>query len=128
MYDGGKVTTGLIIFFILLLFPVWYQFGKAAKAPEPELTAVAKEAGECIESKSYMTTQHMKLLDSWRNEVVREGERYYTASNGKTHYMSLQVTCLKCHSNKDTFCDRCHNYMGADPFCWDCHIEPKETK
>ena len=112
---------------MLLLFPVWYQLGKAAKAPEPELTELAKQAEQCVEGTQFMRTQHMKMLDRWRNEVVRDAERYYTSENGKMYYKSLQLTCMECHSNKKNFCDRCHNYMGVDPFCWDCHIEPKEN-
>ena len=127
MYDGGKIITGLVIFFILLLFPVWYQVGRAEKVPEPQLTEVAKEAGKCIEPTPYMTTQHMKVLDNWRNEVVRDADRYYVSSEGKTYYKSLQVTCLECHSNKTEFCDQCHNYMGVSPNCWDCHIAPEEN-
>jgi hypothetical protein len=34
---------------------------------------------------------------------------------------------MDCHSNKSKFCDQCHNYVDVDPFCWDCHIEPKEN-
>jgi len=128
MYDGGKIITGLVIFLILLLFPVWYQVGKAAKAPDPQLTEIAKKAGKCIEQKTFMTTQHMKVLDRWRNEVVRDAERYYVSSDGKMYYKSLQVTCLECHSNKTKFCDQCHNYIGVDPFCWDCHIAPEENE
>ena len=75
-----------------------------------------------------MTTQHMKMLDQWRNEVVRDSERFYTSSTGKMYEKSLQNTCMECHSNKSKFCDQCHNYIGVDPFCWDCHIEPKENK
>jgi len=127
MYDGGKIIAGLIIGLILLLFPFFYNAGKASKAPEPELTHKAKEAGECIEPKSFMTTQHMKLLDKWRNEAVRDADRYYTSSNGKIYNKSLQLTCMECHSNKTKFCDQCHNYMGVAPFCWDCHVEPKEN-
>ncbi|MBW1805606.1 MAG: sulfate reduction electron transfer complex DsrMKJOP subunit DsrJ [Deltaproteobacteria bacterium] len=126
MYDGGKIVTGLIIFLILLLFPIWYQFGKAEKAPEPELTETAKKAEQCVEPKPFMKTQHMKMLDQWRDETVRGGERYYKSSSGKVYYKSLQVTCLECHNNKSKFCDQCHNYIGVDPFCWDCHVEPKE--
>jgi hypothetical protein len=40
--------------------------------------------------------------------------------------MSLTNTCLDCHPNKDTFCDRCHNYMAVSPYCWDCHIVPEQ--
>jgi hypothetical protein len=127
MYDSGKIIAGLIIFFILLLFPIWYQFGKAAKPPDPQLTDQAKQVGQCVEPKDYMKTQHMKLLDRWRNEVVRDGERFYISSDGKEYYKSLQVTCMECHSNKSKFCDQCHNYMAVTPFCWDCHLEPKEN-
>ena len=127
MYDGGKIITGLIIFFVLLLFPVWYQVGKAAKVPEPEMTEMAKQAEQCVEATPFMRTQHMKMLDSWRNEVVRDAERYYTSGSGKIYYKSLQLTCMECHSNKSKFCDQCHNYMGVNPVCWDCHIVPKEN-
>jgi hypothetical protein len=68
------------------------------------------------------------LLDEWRHTVVRDGERYYKAKNGKVYYKSLQTTCLDCHSNKSKFCDQCHNYVGMVPYCWTCHIEPKENK
>jgi len=158
MYDGGKIIVGLVIGIGLLLSPFIYNAGKAAKAPDPKLTEKAKEAGECVESKAYMTAWHMQLLDEWRNSVVRDGERYYrpkkkmrdmrldqklldqwrhlvsdgtrrfAPSDDKVYYMSLQVTCLDCHSNKKEFCDQCHNYMGVTPFCWDCHFEPKEEK
>ena len=51
------------------------------------------------------------------------------AADGKNYNMSLQNECMKCHSNKTQFCDQCHNYTGqVEPFCWNCHIAPKETK
>ena len=128
MYDGGKIIIGLIIGVGLLLSPFIYDAGKAAKAPDPELTAKAKEAKECVEETAYMKSSHMHLLDEWRQTVVRDGERYYKAKNGKVYYKSLQTTCLDCHSNKSKFCDQCHDYIGMDPYCWTCHIEPKENK
>ena len=128
MYDGGKIIVGLIIGIGLLLFPVFYNAGKAAKIPEPELTPRAKEAKACVEPKLFMKTSHMKLVEAWRNEVVREANRVYKSSSGKIYDKSLQNTCMDCHSNKSKFCDQCHDYMGVDPFCWDCHIEPKENK
>jgi hypothetical protein len=128
MYDGGKIITGLVIGLGLLLFPFFYDAGKASKAPVPELTPKAKEAKACVAAKDYMTTQHMKLLDVWRNEAVRDADRYYKAAGGKVYYKSLQLTCMDCHSNKAKFCDECHNYMAVAPYCWECHIEPKESK
>lgn len=128
MYNGGKIITGLIIGLLILLFPFLYDAGKAAKVPEPELTAVAKEAKECVLPKSEIRAQHMKLLDEWRQEVVRDAERVYTSADGRTFDKSLQNTCMNCHSNKTKFCDQCHTYMGVTPFCWDCHLEPKENE
>ena len=127
LYDGWKIIIGLVIGVLVLSYPFWPTAGKlGAKIPEPELTAVAKEAKECVEPKSYIKAEHMKLLDEWRNEAVREGDRVYRSSTGKIYDKSLQNTCMECHSNKSKFCDQCHNYTGVDPFCWDCHIEPKE--
>ncbi len=128
MYDGGKIIIGLIIGIGLFLSPFFYNAGKAAKAPDPELTAKAKEAKVCVAQKSYMRESHFTLLDEWRNTSVRDGERYYTAWDGKKYYKSLQVTCMDCHSNKTKFCDQCHNYLDVDPYCWDCHIVPEEKK
>jgi hypothetical protein len=128
MYDGGKIITGLVIGVGLLLFPIFYDGGKAAKVPEPELTAKAKAAQQCVQSKSFMRTEHMKLLDQWRDEVVRQNVWYYKGAGGKSYYMSFQQTCLDCHSNRDKFCDQCHNYLGVSPVCWDCHFEPKEKQ
>ncbi len=83
MYDGGKIITGLVIGLGLLLFPFFYDAGKASKAPDPELTPKAKEAKACVAAKDYMTTQHMHLLDAWRNEAVRDADRYYKARRRK---------------------------------------------
>jgi hypothetical protein len=128
MYDGGKIIIGIVIGLAILLFPFYSNIGKAAKAPEPELTPKAKEAGKCIEAKAFMKTEHMKMLDKWRDEVARHGDRFYkSAETGEVYYKSIQVTCMDCHSNKSKFCDRCHTYAGVDPFCWDCHLEPKES-
>jgi hypothetical protein len=47
-------------------------------------------------------------------------------ADGKPVTMSLVGTCMRCHSNKSQFCDACHNYLAVSPYCWECHIEPKE--
>ena len=129
MYDKGIITVGLAIFVALITFPFWFNLGKAAPAPERILTAEAKAAKECILAAGLMRTEHMQLLNDWRNTVVRDGMRLYQSSSGKQYEMSLSNTCLECHSNKAEFCDRCHNYVAVTPFCWDCHIDnPKEIK
>jgi len=127
MKDKKFIVAGVIIFIVIVAFPFWYNRGKAAPAPELQLTEKAKAAKECVRSTEYMKAEHMQLLDVWREAVVREGKRVYVSPAGKEYNMSLSNTCLDCHSNKAEFCDRCHNYASVQPYCWDCHIDnPKE--
>jgi hypothetical protein len=132
VFDGGKVFIGIVVFCLLVGFPFLYNRGKAANVPEPELdTPIIRSmpSGErlCVESKEYMRDNHMKLLDEWRDEVVREARGDYVASTKKRYTISLQKTCLECHSNYNSFCERCHAYTGINPYCWDCHLDkPKE--
>jgi len=128
IYDKGKVFIGLGIFLVLVLFPFWYNHGKAAPAPEPKLSKKAKAAKECVRPKEFMKAEHMQLLDVWRDTVVRSAQRTYVNESGKEYTMSLTNTCLDCHEEKVEFCDKCHNYASVTPYCWDCHIDPKEKK
>jgi hypothetical protein len=132
MYDENKVIPIIIVFLIVFAFPLWYNLGKAAPAPDPKINTPVidqMKVKQCIEPKAAMITSHMKILDEWRYDVVRgDYNRTFTAANGQVFEKSLQNGCMKCHSNKTQFCDQCHNYMEVKPFCWDCHIAPKETK
>jgi len=123
MYDAGKIILGIVIFLVLITFPFWFTpaLGNPDYRPEPELPA-----GKCVESREYMVHWHMDLLDEWRDSVVRDGNRMYVSSEyGDRYEMSLTRTCMSCHTSKERFCDRCHDYTGVDPYCWDCHVEPK---
>ncbi|MEW6571332.1 MAG: sulfate reduction electron transfer complex DsrMKJOP subunit DsrJ [Nitrospirota bacterium] len=130
MYDGWKVILGIIIFIGIVTFPILYDLGKAAPPPPepkidtPEIQRMVEK--KCIEPKSLMKTEHMVMLNDWRDKVVREALQVYVATDGNEYVMSLQNTCMRCHSNKKKFCDVCHNYAAVAPYCWDCHIEPKE--
>ncbi|NDY43139.1 cytochrome C [Dissulfurirhabdus thermomarina] len=123
MYDAGKILTGLVVFVAFVGFPIWYNHGVAAPAPKPKLPETEKQ---CVESKEFMRTSHMQLLNEWRDTVVREGNRVYVGTRGKKYNMSLQNTCMKCHAKKSEFCDKCHQYATVKPYCWDCHFVPKE--
>ncbi len=129
MKNKGLIISVLIVFFVIVLSPWWWNLltGVKAEAPEPELTEKAKKAEKCVEAADFMKTEHMQLLYDWREHVVRDGQRIYENSNGKEFDMSLTDTCLDCHSNKDKFCDRCHDYASVEPYCWDCH-NTKETE
>jgi len=128
MYDAGKIIPGLVVFLVLITFPVWYNAasGKASYVPDPQIITTAPA---CVAPTDYMKAAHMDLLNQWRDEVVREGQREYIAPDGKVYQKSLSNTCMDCHSNKTEFCDRCHDYMAVgQPNCWECHVEPEEGR
>jgi hypothetical protein len=134
MYNGGKIILGLIVFLAFATFPFYYNIGKVNAKPElktdtPAIKEWVQKYGkkECIESKEVMRPEHMQILNNWRDSVVRNGDRIYVSYSGKSFTMSLQNTCMNCHSNKKKFCDQCHNYMAVTPYCWSCHIAPKEN-
>ncbi len=136
LYDGGKIFIGLVVFVAFAAFPFYYNIGKVNAKPElktdtPAIQEWEKQYGkkQCVESKEFMRTEHMQLLNNWRDSVVRDGNRgYMSDANAVRFNMSLQNSCLKCHSNKKKFCDECHNYMAVKPYCFDCHIAPKEEE
>ena len=127
MYDGKKIIPGLIIFVALVSFPLWHNMGsgKMNYVPKPKPPADKKE---CVEPKDYIRIHHKDLLEDWKESVVRNSGTTYLATNKKRYLMSLNRTCMSCHTDKTEFCDQCHNYMGVTNKCWDCHIYPKEIK
>ena len=131
MYNGGKIFIGIIIFLLFVTFPFYYNIGKVSAKPEPKIdTPTIQQLPEkkCVESKEFMKAEHMGLLNEWRDSAIRESKRTYINSEGKEFLISLQNTFMRCHSNKKEFCDKCHNYAAVKPYCWTCHIEPKEKK
>jgi hypothetical protein len=128
--NRGVILAGIVVFLILLSFPFWYGRGKTAAPPDLRLDTPAIEALPeklCVAPAEFMRTDHMRLLADWR-DGLREGQRDYTAGDGRRFSVSLTGTCLKCHDNKEQFCDRCHDYTGVKPNCWSCHIIPKEVR
>ncbi|MFH1699102.1 MAG: sulfate reduction electron transfer complex DsrMKJOP subunit DsrJ [Candidatus Zixiibacteriota bacterium] len=126
MYDSGKVFIGLVIFLVLITFPMWYNFAEGDADYVPELEKPVK-GNACVEDTEYMRSFHMDLLNQWREAVVRDGQRVYTAKDGQKYNMSLTHTCLDCHASQKNFCEKCHTYLKVDPYCWDCHTVPEEV-
>ncbi|CFX70946.1 Multihaem cytochrome [Syntrophomonas zehnderi OL-4] len=124
MYNSRKIIIGLVIFVLVAAFPFFINVGKTAQPLQLSLntpTINQLEKKECIESADYMRANHMRMLNEWRDQVVREGNTVYTSSSGQKYEMSLENNCFQCHSNKSNFCDSCHTYSQVDPYCWDCH-------
>ncbi|NLT96094.1 MAG: sulfate reduction electron transfer complex DsrMKJOP subunit DsrJ [Clostridia bacterium] len=131
MYNSRNIIIGLIIFAGIFTFPFILNAVTASGAPEPSLDTPeinALSAKECILDTDYMTSNHMELLADWKIAVVRDGNRIFVTDDGREFEMSLQNTCLECHSNKADFCDACHNYAKVEPNCWDCHVGPEVLK
>jgi hypothetical protein len=130
--NKNTIIAGLVIFVIAVLSPIWFNMVTTTQAaPEPLLSAKAKEAKKCVLDKFDMRANHMSLLDDWRDSVVRDADRMYTAANGHEFNMSLSTgenSCLGCHEDKEKFCDSCHTYASVTPYCWECHTTPKEIK
>jgi hypothetical protein len=124
MYDGKYIIPGLLVFLLLTTFPIWKNMGNAGTVPKPEKP---KGVTKCVEPAQYMRTSHMKILDDWRDEVLRDGDRTPIEIDGVKYEKSLMNGCMKCHEDKKKFCDECHTYTSVKPYCWDCHFLPKET-
>jgi hypothetical protein len=127
MYDKGKVFIGLLIFLVVILFPVWYNVARGSATEPPKLEKSVK-GDNCVLDSAWMREHHMELLDDWRDKYVRENINVFVSPDGHEYDISLSNTCLDCHRQKAEFCDRCHTYMAVDPYCWDCHNIPKEVR
>lgn len=125
MYNSKFILAGLVVFLALFTSPFWLN----ALTPEykrPDIVLPKGADGEmCVAPLEYMRAEHMTLLNTWRDMALREGLREYVDSRGNKWEINLQNTCMSCHANKKDFCDTCHDSNGVDPYCWDCHVEPK---
>lgn len=125
MYDAGKVLAGLLVFVALVSFPVWFNLGSGTTA---RAVTIERPLGErCVLDGPRMRAEHMELLMDWRDAVVREGRRVAVAADGTRVRRSLSGGCLGCHRSKQKSCDRCHEFLGVRPYCWDCHVDPGEV-
>ena len=123
MNDRGKIIIGLVLFVAVATFPIWTALGSTPSS-RPEL-AKPVQGDQCVEATEWMAANHQQLLDQWRDDVVREGKTVYTSTtHGTQHEMSLSKTCMRCHQNQETFCNKCHTYADVQVTCWNCHLDP----
>lgn len=123
MYGKLPAFIGLALFVGVVTFPFWIA-GERKPVQSPVIKAGLTQ---CVEPVEFMRANHMLLLDEWRNSVVRDNDRVYVNRAGQRFEKSLTRTCLDCHSNKAEFCDRCHNTVAVKPYCWNCHLAPRQV-
>jgi len=149
--DAWKVAIGIVVFLGFFTFPIWYNL--AVADPLESDLPVRPDTQNCILTQSEKLI-HMQILDQWRDEVVRDGQRFRPDVHGALENRSFTKTCLSsgCHQHYEDVprpdgstvpaCWRCHRYAGVEGgtynaqtnqvegelfrevYCWDCHVNP----
>ncbi len=75
---------------------------------------------------SHIRKDHMDLLRHKRDETVIRGIR--TRENSLKGCIDCHVPAehngkVLRHENPEHFCATCHNYVAADPDCFQCHVD-----
>lgn len=125
MNDRPRIVLALVAFLALAAYPVWKSLARPAPIV-PDLERATDSIG-CVEDTVWMKAHHEELLNEWRTAVVRDGERTYVSTSGRKWDMNLTGTCMKCHTSRRAFCERCHTYASVQLTCWNCHVAPGEV-
>ena len=71
----------------------------------------------------------MKLLNAWRDSVVREGKRTYTAADGKVYQdQPDREPVSNATATRESSATGATITPGPSPTCWNCHIIPEEVR
>ncbi|NEX12254.1 MAG: hypothetical protein C1942_06090 [Prosthecochloris sp.] len=120
------MISGIVALVLLIAITLFRDDGSTQTGPSELGQAAPVDSSMCIASKEYMQAHHMQVLDKWRHDSVREGNRTHVTPDGRHFDKSLQ-TCLGCHANNRFFCFMCHQYANVKPTCWNCHLSPMES-
>jgi hypothetical protein len=112
-------TVAVIIAVIVILFPVGYSvisfvFAGGSRPDGPFVVMPAAKYDKCVRDTEFMRFHHWELLKEMR-ERVRDRNR------GEINF----DRCRECHTNRETFCNRCHDAVNLQPDCWGCHYYPE---
>jgi len=114
----GRRTAVLVIILLLLVTPFVYSITDRVVASgtsdAPFLEYPDPEYKQCVRDTEYMRHHHWELLTGVREEVVRYGVRGEIGLD----------KCKDCHTNRERFCDQCHNKVSLQPDCFGCHYYP----
>jgi hypothetical protein len=123
--DKRLIIIGMAVLILLAALLMSCNRDTASSKPKlsldtPVINAMTNK--QCVKPAQYMAANHMTMLNTWRDDVVRNNDRTLGEIDGVMYEKSLQNTCLKCHSNVNEFCNKCHSYASVKVYCWDCHI------
>ena len=111
-----------VILAVIILFPIgYYTVLRAFPQPEAflEMPDPQLHGEDCVKETAYMRYSHMDLLLEIREETVREGIR------GEIGLDVGEQNCRDCHSNRERFCNECHNTVNVHLDCFGCHYYPE---
>jgi hypothetical protein len=100
---------------ILAVVGLWASLASSSAAHGKGPHEVPAE-GKCIKETDWMRHNHMDFLRHKRAITVREGVRVKDES---------LLNCATCHTSRTKFCDKCHDFVGVRPDCFECHNYPK---
>jgi len=118
MRDAGRIVGGLVIVLVVVAGPLWVN---SVRGVQPVALPKAAGGDRCLQPREEMRKNHPALLASWRERVVRLGDRVHHSEDGVDVRISLTDTCLGCHGKASEFCDKCHAQSAVTLSCWQCH-------
>jgi len=107
----------------VLLFPIAYsviRFAVSEANPDsrPFLEMPDPKYEKCVRDTVYMRFHHMDLLKEIRDDVMRRGVR------GSISFSS----CRECHTDRERFCNQCHQAVSLNVDCFGCHYYPESAR
>lgn len=115
---NNKTVVAVSVLIILLPFGYSIVSSVFSQSPEPFLDT---PSGKCADrwTGAYMRFHHMDILNSGRDEAVREGKREGIGFDD----------CRSCHPSRKRFCNQCHDAvnLNLDRDCFRCHYYPPEA-
>ena len=96
MYNKGLIVSGLVIFVLLVTFPIWFNGLDAGPLPKPELPPGGEK--ECVAPAAEMRDSHMQLLNVWRDDVLRNSNRVTVTVGGVNDKASITFSELSSKS------------------------------
>ena len=126
MLKKNKSAITAVILLLIVCVPIGYYLVRDVFSQEDEafLEMPDPKYKECVRDAEYMRLQHWVLLKEVREKVVREGEKVTVVQGGEEVEVTLSG-CRDCHTNRERFCNECHDIANVSLDCFGCHNYPE---